>query len=69
MQEVDIDGHINLRDLDTAGYSLEVEMNSLKSRVGFYISKNIKYKRKDELEGEDWNIEILNPQHTTKSSN
>ena len=45
MQETEITGDINVKELETSNYSLELESNSVKSRVGFYISKKLNYTR------------------------
>ena len=44
MQEIEIDSSIDLKELESSGFNLEIENNSEKSRVGFYISKRIAYK-------------------------
>ena len=33
------------------GYSLEIELNNMKVRAGFYIKNGIEYSRRNELEG------------------
>ena len=42
-----------------SNYNLELEENSTKSRVGFYVSKSLSYVRRSELEGVDSNIVII----------
>ena len=52
MQETEITGDIYVKELETSNYSLELEVNSLKSRarVGFYVSKKLNYIRRTDLE-------------------
>ena len=59
MQEIEIDSSIDLKELESSGFNLEIENNSEKSRVGFYISKRIAYNRKSDLEGINSNMVIL----------
>ena len=59
MQEIEINSTIDLKELESSGFNLEIENNSEKSRVGFYISKRISYKRKSDLEGIDSNLVII----------
>ena len=59
MQETEVLKDINPNELCTSGYRLELEDNSAKSRVGFYVSKSVRYVRKRELEGKDSNIVII----------
>ena len=56
MQEIDLDDSIDHKMLDLPNFSLEIKKNSEKARVGFYISRRIKYERKEELEGTDSNL-------------
>ena len=37
MQETEVTSDINVKELETSNYSLELETNTVKSRVGFYI--------------------------------
>ena len=41
------------------GYSLELEKNDLKTRVGMYVSKTIRYKRRKDLEGLNNHLVII----------
>ena len=41
------------------GFMLELEINTVQARTGFYITKDLKYKRRGDLEGVDSNIVIL----------
>ena len=59
MQETEVTNDINFNELNTSKYCLELENNSVKSRVGFYISKDINYVRRSDLEGKDSNIIII----------
>ena len=59
MQEIDLDNSVKLRDLDTSKFNLEVENNSSKTRVGCYVNKEIKYLRRNDLEGVDSNLVII----------
>ena len=51
MQEVEVESGFDHNTLNIKGYDLEIETNSVKSRTGIYISKDINYSRKIELEG------------------
>ena len=51
LQEIDLEKGYPSEILSLPNYELEVEANSIKSRVGLYISKSIKYVRKLDLEG------------------
>ena len=59
MQETEITGDINVKELETSNYSLELEVNSVKSRVGFYVSKKLNYIRRSDLEGVNSNLIII----------
>ena len=41
------------------GFELEIENNSIKSRSGIYITENLKYTRKRNLEGKDLHLVII----------
>ena len=57
MQETEVNGNINAKELlMTSSYSLELAHNSVKSQVGFYISKKLNYVRRNDLEGIDSNV-------------
>ena len=58
MQETEITGDINVKELETSNYSLELEVNIVKSRVGFYVSKKLNYIRRSDLEGVNSNLII-----------
>ena len=59
MQETEITDNININELSTSKYCLEIENNSVKSRVGFYISKDINYVRRTDLEGLNSHVIII----------
>ena len=56
MQETEITGNINVSELETSNYCLELETNSVKSRVGFYTSKKLNHVRRTDLEGINSNV-------------
>ena len=49
MQETEVGNDLNIDQLSISGYSLELEKNSIKSRVGVYISKSVKYVRLNDI--------------------
>ena len=51
MQETEVMKDIDHNELRISEYNLELELNSTKSRVGFYVSKSIHYVRRTDLEG------------------
>ena len=59
MQETEVTSDINVKELETSNYSLELETNTVKSRVGFYISKKLNYVRRKDLEGINSNVIII----------
>ena len=59
VQETEIESSFNIDLLNIKGYTLEMEINCLKSRVGIYIKNDIKYVRKYELEGTNSHILII----------
>ena len=59
MQETEVTSNINMKELETSNYSLELETNTEKSRVGFYISKKLNYVRREDLEGINSNVIII----------
>ena len=50
---------LNHAELKIKNYSLELEKNSQKSRVGFYIAKSVCYVRRHDLEGTDSNLIVI----------
>ena len=41
MQETEVTKDININELSTSKYCLELEINAVKSRVGFYIAEDL----------------------------
>ena len=58
MQEVEVENSYDMNLLKLRGFDLEVENNSIKSRTGIYITKNLNYKRNINLEGKDSHLVI-----------
>ena len=72
VQETEIEHGFATELLTINNYSFEIEQNSIKSRVGIYINKNIKYTRRHELEGVDAHvivIDIIGTRKTTRLIN
>ena len=46
--------------------SIELEQNSIKSRVGFYVSKTLRYVRRIGLQGQNSNLIIIDLDGVTK---
>ena len=59
MQETEVTNAINTNELSVSQYCLELENNSVKSRVGLYISKDINYVCRTDLEGLNSHIVII----------
>ena len=59
LQEVEIEKDYDYTTLNLENFCLEVENNSVKSRVGIFINNEITYKRMDLLEGIDSHIVII----------
>ena len=59
VQETEIAKTFDKDLLRIPGFNFELEVNSYISRVGFYISNEINYKRQSTLEGEDSNLIII----------
>ena len=51
VQETDITSDYPISLLMFQGFSLELEKNNLKARVGVYLNSRITYKRRNNLEG------------------
>ena len=64
MQETEVPKDIDHNELMIPGYLMELEQNSVKSRVGFYISKSVSYVRRFDLEGKDSNLIIIDVEGT-----
>ena len=41
------------------GYTIEIEKNTLKKRTAIYLNNKIKYKRREDLEGENSHIIVI----------
>ena len=67
MQETEIGNDLNTDQLMMSGYSLELEKNAVKSRVGFYITKSLKNVRRNDLEGLNSNLIIIDLDGVVKS--
>ena len=59
MQEVEIESNYDPNVLNIKNYNFELEVNSIKSRTGIFISKSILYRRMKNLEGVDSNLIII----------
>ena len=66
MQETEVTNDINVNELSTSNYRLELENNSVKSRVGFYITTKLNYIRRNDLEGQNSNLIIIDLVGETK---
>ena len=59
LQETEVEKHLNPVSLAINGYELELEMNNLKARTGIYVKNNMQYKRRNDLEGVNSNLVII----------
>ena len=59
MQETELENGFDCDLLKIPGYNLELGKNSVKVRIGTYINDSIKYKRREELEGLDSHITVV----------
>ena len=59
LQEVEIEKDYDFQALNLDNYCLEIENNSVKSRVGIFISNNVNYTRMHQLEGINSHIIII----------
>ena len=59
LQETEIPMGFPENILNSRDYNIELEMNSVKKRVGFYVHKNVSYVRHIDLEKEDLHIVII----------
>ena len=59
MQEVELESGCDPEILSIKDYNLEIELNSVKSRVGVYINKSVEYMRMSNLEGVNSHIVII----------
>ena len=58
-QEVEVESGFNPNLLAIKNFDFELELNSVKSRVGIYTSKIVEYTRMIHLEGVDSYIAIM----------
>ena len=59
LQETDLESDYPTDILTFKGYSFETEINSHKSRCGIYISNTTTYTRRQDLEGKDSHLVII----------
>ena len=59
MQETQINYNIDHSLLSFPGYIIETEKNSLTSRSGMYINNRVMYTRRQDLEGQDSHLVII----------
>ena len=59
LQEVEFESRLDPSPLKIKNYNFELEVNSLKSRVGIYINENLEYNQMKHLEGNDSHIVII----------
>ena len=59
LQEVEVESGFNSDLLSIKNFNFEMELNSVKSRVGVYASKSVEYTRMSHLEGVDSHIVII----------
>ena len=59
MQETQINFNIDHSLLSFPGYIIETEKNSLTSRTGMYINNKVMYTRRQDLEGQDSHLVII----------
>ena len=59
MQETEISPDFDEEMIQIPGYILELEVNAIKRRVGMYISSDLSFRRRVELEGKDSNVIII----------
>ena len=58
LQETDVQLNFPENVLNTGDYNLELELNDVKKRVGLYFHKDVKYKRRSDLESKNFHIVI-----------
>ena len=66
MQEVDIPNDFPGDLMSFPGYKIEIENNTVKSRVATYIKNSIKYTRNTVLEGTNSNLQIIDIEQEPK---
>ena len=59
MQETEIEHGFDIELLNIPGFKLEVENNERKCWVATYLSNNVKYNRRHDLEGVNSHLQIF----------
>ncbi len=59
LQETELNPNLNENLLTFPGYSLEVERNDFKRRVAMYVNNRLEYRRREDLEGLNNHIVII----------
>ena len=62
LQETEVQVDFPVEVLNTGGYTLELEQNDTKCRSGIYISNEIKYVRRLDLELKNYHIVVCDLQ-------
>ena len=66
LQETEIPGDMNTRLLEIKNYTLEVEKSLSKRRVATYVHKDVKYKRRYDLESMNMHFMVIDVVCTKK---
>ena len=59
LQEVEVESGFNPDLLSIQNYNFEIELNSVKARVGISVKNNVEYTRMRHLEGVDSHVVII----------
>ena len=59
MQETEINVNLDHNLLSFPNYNIETERNSISSRVAMFISTEVEYIRRVDLEGDDSNLMVV----------
>jgi hypothetical protein len=59
VQETELQKDLKEQLLTFPDFSLEVEQNDVKRRVGIYIKSSVKYRRRDDLEGQSNHLVVI----------
>ena len=59
VQEIEVQSDVPRNILSIKGFNFEAESNSKKARVGIYIKDNISYQRREDLEGTDLHLLVV----------
>ena len=59
LQEVEVETNFSPDLLSIKNYNFELELNSVQSRVGIYVSKSVEYTRMTQLKGVDSHVVII----------